>query len=574
MSYNPSMQVFYCKQSEIPGAAHRIAPAPSISISPEIYYANDNVIGYTYTITLSGYANALRKEINAGSTLSGANETIGHMGDIREIFNVNGGNLYIKQGNSNIIIAKGATIKNINFNPSNNRWVNYSPYTIEIEFNEIDFTGCSNNPIIPCNGSIFHTGQTAGILSDKLIDIKKYKIKEFNDKWTITIDNTVYEQANELQNGVFKVSYTLSATGKNYYVNDKLIPAWQQAKLFVQDRLYDQVNALFSKICTIDNSDTCSASRTMSQLHDKDQGSPLIQGFTGQKDGANPTHNIYNEIIVCDTSESTGSFSITYSAIVKKFMTELSIPSNAVLHSYTKSITTVDQNTPQNTTITIQGTIQGLVRGGFIYYAGNNFTLPKTGQFIIGHIGSETKYSNALSFYNQQISGDSIDLYGSHKNLLGVNAQALSINIANAIIKPLSFSVDHNYGQGSITYNATYDSNHIRSLTLGYTNLTVVHNEPIDIIQEFIIPGRTNGPIIQKLNMKTSRTINVTIEGADERNKGCVIDEACAAYPYTNDIDTDALFEDRDDIILINEDFTTNKIDGSFVISLEYLCTG
>jgi hypothetical protein len=569
MSYNPSIQVYYCKQSESPGASHRIAPAPSISIAPELYYSNDNVIGYTYTITLNGYANSLRKELNSGSTNSGVDKTIDHMGDIREIFNTNGGNLYIKQGSSNLIVAKGATIKNINFNPSDNRWVNYAPFSIEIEFNEIDFTGCSNNAAIPCNGSIF----TDGVLSDKLVDIKKYKIKEFNDKWTITIDNTIYEQFNGLQNGVFKVSYTLSATGKNYYVNDKLIPAWQQAKLFVQDRLYDQVNSMFGKILTIDNSDACSASRTATQIHDKEEGSPLIENFTAQKDGAGPTHNIYNEIVSCDTSESNGSFGITYSAIIKKFMPELSVTANSVLHSYTKNETIVDQNVSQNATITVQGTIQGLVRGGFIYFSGNNFNLPQTGQFIIGNDGSETKYSNALSFYNKQISGDSVDLYDFHKNLLNINAQTLLVN-NNASIKPSSFSVDHNYGQGTINYNVSYNTSLCLSLYFGFTNMSVVHNEPVDIVQEFIIPGRADGPIIQKLNMKTSRTISVNIEGADDRNKGCGINEGCTEYPYYNIPGIQALFNSYDHIILTKEDFTTNRIDGSFAISLEYLCTG
>jgi hypothetical protein len=108
--YNASLEVYYCKQSESPGSSHRIAPAPQISISPEIYYANDNVIGYTYNITLNGYANALRKEINAGSTAYGLSGVIDHMGDLREIFNTNGGNLYVKQGSNELLVAKGATI--------------------------------------------------------------------------------------------------------------------------------------------------------------------------------------------------------------------------------------------------------------------------------------------------------------------------------------------------------------------------------------------------------------------------------------------------------------------------------
>ena len=63
--YSATTEVYYCKQSESPGSDHRLAPAPTIVISPEIYYANDNVVGYTYNVTLNGYANALRKEVDA-----------------------------------------------------------------------------------------------------------------------------------------------------------------------------------------------------------------------------------------------------------------------------------------------------------------------------------------------------------------------------------------------------------------------------------------------------------------------------------------------------------------------------
>jgi len=45
--YTSAVQAFYCKQSDTPGETHRLAPAPIISISPEIYYANDSIVGYT-----------------------------------------------------------------------------------------------------------------------------------------------------------------------------------------------------------------------------------------------------------------------------------------------------------------------------------------------------------------------------------------------------------------------------------------------------------------------------------------------------------------------------------------------
>lgn len=587
--YDATTEVYYCKQSESPGTDHRIAPAPTIVISPEIYYANDSVIGYTYNVTLNGYANALRKELDAGSVLYGADETIQHMGDIRDIFNTNGGNLYVKQNGSNIIIAKGCTIKSINFNPSGNRWVNYSPFTIELEFNEIDFIGCSNNTTIPCNSSFFN----ASALSPNLIDINKYKIKTFSDKWSFTIDNQIYEHYSGNYNNVFKVTYNLSATGKNYYVNDKLVPAWQQAKMFVQERLYDQVLALINGVLQIipNNKDGCAPTDTLSTLHEIDNVAPregglFANGYT-LRDGVTRNYDIYNETINCTTSEADGTFSITYNATLKKNDPTLNPAENAVLHTYTKN-TSTSMGESKSVNIGVQGTIQGLVRGGFIYY-NNDFNLPRNGTFISTIDATETKYSNALAYFNARVGGGS-DLLPAFKAKLNITQEELLINTEceeeeePEPPRASSFTVDHSYHNGSVGYSTSYNTENASSAgqNKGYSNISIVRNDPIDIIQEFVIPGRSSGPIIQKLGMKTSRTISINIDGANPDDKECVKfceDDIngfnpCDSLPTINIKDFEKLIEDNEAWIKTKEDYTLNKLDGSYSISLEYTCRG
>jgi hypothetical protein len=578
-----STEIYYCKPGDSPDVTNRLAPAPTISISPEIYYANDIVVGYTYNITLNGFANALRKELDSGSVTYGADQTIQHIGDIRDIFNINGGNLYIKQDNTDIIVAKGATIKSISFNPSENKWINYSPFTIELEFNEVDFTGCSDNPSSSCNSSFFNPNS----ITTNLIDFNTYKIKTFSDKWSFTIDNQIYDYYNNITvNNVFKVSYTLSATGKNYYIDGNLIPAWQQAKIFVQKRLHDQVMSLINGVLQIipDNNDGCAATQELSELHSTDLSSPrssgLFDGGNTLRD-SNRKYDIYNETINCSTSEAEGTFSITYNATVKKNNPALTPEQNAVLHTFTKNISTT--NNPKNVNITVQGNIQGLVRGGFIYY-NNDFTLPDQGTFISTIDSMETKYSNALNFFTSQINNGS-DLKNTIKSNLNITKKHLLVPCndqdpsSTNLASPSSFTVDHSYLNGTIGYNATYTtrSSSTDSGQRGYSNVSIVRNDPVEIIQEFVIPGRLSGPIIQKLGMKTARTISINIDGASPKNQECFCTtnfNPCDTIPNFDIKDFDQLIAENENWIKTKEDYTSNKLDGSYSISLEYTCRG
>jgi len=576
MSYESKVKVYYCKKlSDTPGDNNRIVPGPMISINPEIYYANDSVVGYTYTITLNGYANSLRREKDdrpEGSSNYGADQTIGHIDDIRDIFSSNGGKLVITQDDTEVLIAKGATIKSIQFSESNNFWVNYAPFTVEIEFNEVNFKGCpgSSNATIDCSSTFFHSPNQdqEKFTSDNLIDMKTYKIKEFSDKWSFTIDDQIYDNYEGFYNSHFRVSYTLSATGKNYYVNDQFVPAWQQARLFVQDRLYKQVNALINGILliTTDNKDGCAPSLDLTEIHDISTTGGILEGFDTPKNNGT-TYQIYNEVITCDSSEANGTFNINYDAILKRYNPNFNPQENACLHNFTKNITYDNNN---QVTIAVQGTVQGLVQGGFINAPANEFILPAQGSFISRQDGAETKYSNALNFYNTRI-GSNLDLGSDFKNKLTITLRALLVDQDGYAIVS-SFTTDHNYHEGSITYSANYDTVTAQSFGLGYSNITIVRNDPTEIIQEFIIPGRAQGPLIQRLGMYNPRTVSITIEGAHSDNKGCLVD-VCNSRPYANIPNFNQLIQmTSDSWIKTKEDYTVNKTDGSYSINLEYLC--
>jgi len=568
-----------------------IKPAPSISINPEIYYANDNIIGYTYNVTLNGYANAIAATgiPSENSNLQyGPEYTVDHIKTITEIFNLNGKNLLVKDGDSTIFAASGASIKTIQFNQSDDKWINYSPFTIELEFNEVNLTGCSGNPNISCDTSIFHQLQNYNVVSDHLVDFKKFKIKAFNDQWTINIEDDIYNQSLGFYNNTFRVNYDISATGKQYYVNDKIVPAWQQARLFVQDKLYKQINNLIQGILPIEKDiiSSCDATRNISILH-KLSASGVLPRESGMFDsmdantfetikdcGTNPLYDVYNEKITCNTSESDGTFSIQYEALIKRYDKTKNPLSNAALHTFSKTDNEGNDGGGKTASLAIQGTITGLVRGGFIYYNVSDFILPQTGTLITSVSGLESKYSNAYSYYIDNV-GDTSDLRDDIKNKLGINKAALFIDVPNATgeyPKPSNFSLDHNYHNGTITYNATYDRANTLSIDSGFNNISIVRNDPVDIIQEFVVPGRIGGPIIQNLGMKTSRTISISIEGASPSNRRCNIDDFCNSpfeIPMSN-ID-DLINLNNNNWIKTKEDYNHNMLDGSYSISLEYV---
>ena len=72
---------------------------------------------------------------------------------------------------------------------------------------------------------------------------------------------------------------------------------------------------------------------------------------------------IYNETITCESSESEGSFSATYNAIIKR---KNSGTESSVLHTFSRTANTTDDGQNRNVSITVNGNIQGLIETGLI----------------------------------------------------------------------------------------------------------------------------------------------------------------------------------------------------------------
>jgi hypothetical protein len=215
-----------------------------------------------------------------------------------------------------------------------------------------------------------------------------------------------------------------------------------------------------------------------------------------------------------------------------------------------------------------------MIRGGIIDFAQNDFELPKQGTFLTKYDGQTTKYDNALNSYHHYIGGDSdlIDDFKNNKNI--TKARLLIKNNDSSLPVPSSFVLDHNYHEGSISYSAQYDSKLNRGLSQGYMNISIIKNDPTPIINEFVIPGRTSGPLIQWLGAYTPKTISISIEGANQGNKSCSLSDLCSSVPYVGNIFNQlSSYEGSTVWIKTSEQYNKNQIDGSFSMIVDYTCT-
>jgi hypothetical protein len=559
--------------------AFRLLPAPLISINTNYSYSNDHIIGYTYTVSLNGYVTNYRRpdneselDNNSDFHIRSIRQVLQNVETTKNILSVNGGSLTVTQSNgSSLLSAEGGNLKSLNFDSSDNKMTTYSKFTAEIEFNELSIGGEQ----FGCSSSYIDSNT---LPSSDLVNINQYKIKEFTDNWNIDVSdeafNFVQKSDNdsnlEVKNSIINVSYSVSATGRDFVTSNSsgeslLSPGWIQAKNFVQDRIYKQVSQ-FDQILKLSNGTTCATTDTLNQINSYGDGAykSLYEEY-----------KFYNELINFEASVSNGSFSATYTAILKLDNDDDYSASN-VIHTFSKENSFSSSSTgPDQTTINISGEIRGLIEGGLIS-SGGTLSLGQSGSVLITQSNNSAKFNNANDFVSKIIDIDNNDLKQTFKDALDISYDSLNLREEQLeecelpqTIPPASFNLTKNFMEGIITYSASYNS--IRSCgkdgdlpTISRTTISV--DAPEKIYNEFIIPGA--GYLVQFLNTKTAKKINVDIEGRAER-------DCCAAKNNDSiklpDFST-VIPVIGEDTILNQQNINYNPIDGSYRISLAYTC--
>lgn len=574
-------------------SGNRVYPAPTISITPEIYYANDTPIGYTYNISLNGYASSV--DLSSSNPMpSGVNDsfnkTLQAIQKIKNLFNFNNGILAVTDNNDKVLMsASGCIIKDINFEENDNNWINYAKYSITLESNEVQFNGCSGvGQGFGCSTLNIPSG-LQNSSSPNLIDMTKYRVRSFNDGWSFTLSpENIYQNYSfssngklfNLQNHFIEIEYKITAEGKNYTnfkSNDEvyLLPSWENAKNFCQNRLYNSVSKLIENILkapdqTTLNSLFANPSGTSSFFYDSAKTNNI----------SNSTYGVYNETISCDTSESDGSFNATYKAIIKKKNTD---PNDVILsnniHTITLAKKVQDDGKNREVSFSVDGEIKGLIDGGLILSSGILY-LPSNGTLLVNNPNTTiSRYEIALSGYN--LIANSNGIIPDLATALGITFDSLTAKTCSeGAPQAASHSVTHNYNGGSISYSTEYTTQKACQGNSKITNVSITIDEPTPRIAEFVVPGKQNGPVIQRLGTDTTRYISVNIEGYD-KTYGCgypnpitIVDEICANgvdLPFVTGIPGLDTSNNGVRIKTIDNKFNYNRIDGSFSINRKYL---
>ena len=605
----------------------------NISYRNNMQYSNDTVVGYNYTVTLQGIC-ALPE-----TDQSSSNDLAIEMKAIKEIFSSNGSRLIVQNGSNVVLYALSSKVSSLNFNPSSDQWVKTIPFNVVIDFEHLHLGDNLQNTLNQNDIAGYDEfGLAAGFDSPYMVNLENYKIKEFEESFNMDISDEATQtltlamptygndystiagiSQNYLTNTYFTITYTLSATGKHSVrydntfdtnTNKMTLPAWEHAKRWVHTRLSEQISSMFFSFMS-------PSVGTLNNNHSK----VLADGIFYMQDplGGAPSFGLFNENYVIDVSESDGTYSVQYSAIVKQKcpLNEYHLGcSNNTIHEIKKSISktfVANEETNlenQEIVVTIDGNIRGLVpsiAGSEVspFFIDNPNDGNYRGTFLVRQntIFDKNDYADQLLVGNAAFGIAPIfdpfyyDFTEPFKLALGLTPEIFGVN-PNVILRPNRMNLTRNFLEGTITYSAEYNNKY--NCLESHFDTSISVEMPVPVIAEFTIPNNnvenTNDEVcwsgynvIQQLGTVTAKKITVNINGNPGFDFGkCCIGTYDPIYGCQGNLDIyelsyfslgDFIIPSGvnipiigDNYVLTNKQKTTNFPKGDFNITLEYIC--
>lgn len=586
-----------------------LSPAPLFTINTDPIYVGENIIGSIERITLTGYLTSINQAKEEAGT-NGLPYIMNRISELKSLFGHNGYTLLVKQGGQDLIKAVGSKVVSFNIERTENNWVNYATYTVELEFGSISYLGCGGEELT-CEDFVFGLDANAPY-NDGLIDVSNYRIRTFSDSWSFELGEEIYQNIGDtttpysLSNQYFTLTYTLDAEGYHYYNgNGHLIPAWEQAKNFCQHRLYQQLNeGLIGAgvkpgilvLTTEDRDGTCSPDdeATINNLY---KVNPTKFSLLGDLE-RDTEYKPFNETIDTTASESNGTFSLSYTVLIKRITPNTVWDKNSkVLHTITRSKNVANDNKEETTSISIDGNIQGLVEGGLILNP-QVVQLQQQGQLLIVPDNDGTgKYQAAKEALDEIYTVDptnskNVDFERNFKErILEATYEALGVDEESGFTglpsgpKIQTMNISHDFSGGSISYQASFDSKDVAYEQIYFTEFTVTQQDPVEVIAEIVVPGKADGTVVQRMNTTTPRTISIAMNGFMPPDYSGNFDyysnKVCSSgnfIPHMNEMfpdrilanDANNINDDTQVAFLTADSESLNPLDGSFTATRTY----
>jgi len=291
-------------------------------------------------------------------------------------------------------------------------------------------------------------------------------INDFSEDWSLEIDESATEQPHI--NRSYRITHTINATGKTHYgpennTEDKIVKrkAWEQAKLFVQNKLCNSIQDLYpnKNRHTLDGEVIPpKIGKGIIDLHDAYQG--------------------YNHTRTEQINESAGSYSVTETFL---------LASGNAYETYNMSISS-DVSSPF-VSVSIDGNVKGLtpIDPSGAAFGGTHLKNSASGAYDVA-VNKYMLISNSGRF------GIGCDLYKRANASVAVQLNS----------QPNSVSLGMNENTGEITYNLSFD-NRPTNIISGVLseNITVNDTYPGDVFAVIPVLGRPTGPVLQYIGGRT-----------------------------------------------------------------------
>lgn len=327
-------------------------------------------------------------------------------------------------------------------------YVDQCQYTIVLEADTL----LDKDLKVHVDGSLFSGSAVEGQLELDLInDPASAFIQDYSNDWSIEVDDSVGEAVN--LPSTYRISHSITATGKTHHWSGGKLNAWEEARKFVQNRLADSINDYPNVMGQI-------GSGTIN----------LISAYGG-----------FNHVRTEQLSESAGSYSVTENWI---------LASGNSHENYTLTTSTSVDN--PFTSVSIDGAIRGLSSVSPSGYSSGD---------------GDLSYENALSKYNL-VSNSGAFGVGSNIYQRANNIVAMELNP-----KPLSVGTGQNEFNGEVTYNVQFDDRPLNVVELAQSeNISINDTYPGDVFAIIPVIGRVTGPVLQHIGGRTEYRRDVSID--------------------------------------------------------------